>query len=142
MISQKNYELWAEYDHRVENPATRDALNILRGAAAALDCFSVYPQIKGFLPDVRFYTVDESTQPFALIPNKQSLVLYIRKPAVDSGLYSLTAIQDSFDEVSDNGAEWTVRIIDTDDALSIVNLILKTWDLAANETRSLHRHIG
>ena len=49
MISQKNYEHWAEYDARIENPATRDALNILRGAAAALDCFSVYPQIKGFL---------------------------------------------------------------------------------------------
>jgi hypothetical protein len=58
MISQKNYELWAEYDDRIENPSTRDAFNILRGAAAALDCFSVYPNIKGFLPDVRFYTPD------------------------------------------------------------------------------------
>ena len=142
MISQKNYELWAEYDDRIENPPTRDALNILRGAGAALDCFSVYPQVEGFLPDVRFYTADESTQPFALIPNMESLLFYIRKPAVDSGLYSLTAIQDFFDEVIDNGAEWTVRIIDTDAALSIVNLILKTWDLAGNETRSLHRHIG
>ena len=142
MISQKNYELWAEYDDRIENPLTRDALNILRGAAAALDCFSVYPQIKGFLPDVRFYTVDESKQPFALIPNKQSLLFYIRKPGVDSGLYSLAAIQDSFDEVNDNGAEWTVRIIDANDALAIVDLILKTWDLAGNETRSQHRYIG
>jgi hypothetical protein len=142
MISQKNYELWAEYDDRIDNLFTRDALNILRGAAAALDCFSVYPQIKGFLPDVRFYTADESQQPFALIPNKQSLLFYIRKPAVESGLYTLEAIQDSFEEVNDKGFEWSLRVTDADDALGVINLVLKTWDLAAIETRSRHRHLG
>jgi hypothetical protein len=136
MISHKNFELWAEYDNRIENPATRDALNILRGAAAALDCFSVYPKIKGFLPDVRFYTSDESKQPFALIPNMQSLLFYIRKPAVDSGLYTFATIQNSFDEVNDKGFEWSVDITDADDALAIIALALKTWDLAENEARS------
>jgi hypothetical protein len=142
LISTKNYELWAEYDDRIDNLFTRDALNILRGAAAALDCFSVYPQIKGFLPDVRFYTADESQQPFALIPNKQSLLFYIRKPAVESGLYTLEAIQDSFEEVNDKGFEWSLRVTDADDALGVINLVLKTWDLAAIETRSQHRYLG
>jgi hypothetical protein len=142
MISQKNYELWAEYDDRIENPSTRDALNILRGAAAALDCFSVYPNINGLLPDVQFYTPDELKQPFALIPNRQSLLFYICKPAVDSGLYALAAIEDSFAEVNDKGFEWSVRITDADDALAIIKLVLKTWDLAGNETRSQHRYLG
>jgi hypothetical protein len=142
MISQKNYELWAEYDDRIENPSTRDAFNILRGAAAALDCFSVYPNINGFLPEVEFYTPDESKQPFSLIPNKQSLLFYIRKPAVESGLYTLAAVEDSFAEVNDKGFEWSVRITDADGALTIIDLVLKTWDLAGYETRSQHRYFG
>lgn len=142
MISHNNYELWAEYDDRIENPSSRDALSILRGAAAALDCFSVYPQVKGFLPDVGFYTADESKQPFALISNKYSLLFYIRKPAVESGLYALAAIEDFFSEVNDEGLEWSVRVTNADDALAIIKLILKTWDLAGYETRSQHQYIG
>ena len=127
MISTKNYELWAEYDDRIESPGTRDALNVLRGAGAALDAFCVYPKIKGFLPDVRFYTSDESSQPFALIPNKHSLLFYVRKAAVDSGIFSLQEIVDIFEEVNDKGFEWSIRIENADDALSVINHVLKKW---------------
>jgi hypothetical protein len=50
MISQKNYELWAEYDDRIENPSTRDALNILRGAAAASIAFRFTQISRVFCP--------------------------------------------------------------------------------------------
>jgi hypothetical protein len=55
---------------------------------------------------------------------------------VDSGLYTFATIQNSFDEVNDKGFEWSVDITDADDALAIIALALKTWDLAENEARS------
>jgi len=97
----------------------KDAFLYLIGLAASDERFRCYGELKGVVRDFRYY--DQSgKQPFAFIVNKDSLLFYLRAPAVRSGDYQLAKLKAQFSTVGENrSGEWTVRIGNLDDARRI-----------------------
>lgn len=123
----QNYHLHNEFVEYIDDVEVRDAYHVLVGAAASLEKFNCYPEQKGVIRDFRFYTENDD-QPFAFIINKQSLLFYLRPPAVESNKYALDSLVQNFDEINENtGGEWTIRINNRDDAVSVIENILLVW---------------
>jgi len=99
----KNNHLHEEFANYINEEAVRDAYHVLIGAVVSLDTFECYPEHKGEISDFRFYT-DDGKQLFAFIINKQSLLFYLRLPAVQSKKYQFDKIVQYFDEVNENTA--------------------------------------
>ena len=125
--TDKNTHLHDEFVDYIDDANVRDAYHVLLGAAENLIGFHCYPENKGDVRDFRFYTEDEK-QPFAFIINKNSLLFYLRPPAVSSGKYSFPRIQSVFTEVNENpSGEWRIRVNDRNDALKIVRFVLMRY---------------
>jgi hypothetical protein len=111
----KNASLIPTWLDHIESEQARDAFVYVVGQAAALVEYQCYAQQKGEVPDFRFLRGNE--QPFAFIPNKQWILFYFRAPAVRSGMYKLSSLQQQFDSATENTrGEWTVKLRSISDA--------------------------
>ena len=127
MLVKKNVELYEEYAEAITIDAVRDAFHTMIGAASTMPNFNCYPERKGEIQDFRYFISDKK-QPFAFIINKQSLLFYLRIPAIESKKYNLEDLQDSFDEVNENPkGEWTIRISNRGDAIKTNEQVLLAW---------------
>jgi len=127
MLLNKNVELYEEYANLITVVAVRDAFHTMIGAASTLLKFNCYPTHKGEVPDFQYHTLDDQ-YPFAFIINQKSLLFYLRPPAVESKIFNLEDLKDSFDEVNKNNkGEWTIRINNPDDAININKKMLLSW---------------
>tara|TARA_R110002095_G_scaffold91551_1_gene79954 strand:- start:465 stop:845 length:381 start_codon:yes stop_codon:yes gene_type:complete len=123
----KNTELYEEYAEYISLDDVRDAFHILIGGASTLPEFSCHPEAKGEIKDFRYLTVDKK-QPFAFIINKQSLLFYLREPAIASKKYNMEELKTTFEEVNENPkGEWTIRVINREDAININEQVLFAW---------------
>lgn len=123
----QNYHLHKEFVEYIDDVEVRDAYHVLVGAAVSLEKFNSYPEQKGVINDFRYY-IEDNIQPFAFIINKNSLLFYLRQPAIASGKYTLESLLDSLGEVNENNAgEWTISIHNRDEAISIIEKILLAW---------------
>ncbi len=127
MLIDKNKGLINEFREHIETEEVREAYDILVNAARIHKDLSCHAQEKGAVRDFRFYC-DESTQPFAFIINKNSLLFYMRVPAIRSRKYPLGSIQKKIEHVSENNREEvTLKIFNAHQARAVVTEILNKW---------------
>ena len=111
----------------IQNEETRDAYNVMLGSAATMVSLECYPEHTGVLHDFRYY-MDSNEQPFAFIVNRNSLLFYIRLPAVRAKIYDFKKMCKIFNEINEKPTgEWKIRIISTDDALKVIQHVLAKW---------------
>jgi hypothetical protein len=127
MLSKINMELYQKYADYVRIVEVRDAFHTLVGAASSVSNLNCYPEQKGEIQDFRYYSADKK-QPFSFIINRNSLLFYLRPPAIESNKYSFSKIRNHFTEVNMNTrGEWTIRICNRRDALIITEMIVSKW---------------
>lgn len=127
MLRDKNRDLINEFRGYVESNEARTAYDILIDAGRIHNGLSCHPQLKGVVRDFRYYS-DEKTQPFAFIVNQQSLLFYLRLPAVRSKKYSVPDLQRIFEYVSENAREEiTLKIFNGEQARLVVTEVLNKW---------------
>jgi hypothetical protein len=127
MLIKQNLELYEEFADFINAPPVRDALHVLIGAASNATNFECYPENKGEIKDFRYY-IDEDKQPFAFIINKNSLLFYLRHPAIESNKYDFGKLINWFGEVNENNkGEWTIRVNNRNDAILINEKIILYW---------------
>jgi len=111
---------WYEY---IEAIQVREAFIHIVGLSAVVRDFRCHAQRKGEVRDYRFYA-QNNEQWFALIPNKNWLLFYIRKPAVNSDMYDFHSFEAAFDSVTKKPTgEWTIRIRCIDDVRRLWSLL-------------------
>ncbi len=124
MLLNRQDPLYAEFADYISSKSVCDAFHILIGAGAAHPKLTCGPERKGVVRDFRFFT-DELEQPFAFIVNKQSLLFYMRLPAVRTMKWSRAELQSQFSEVTENNVgEWTIRVSNREEAIQLVDEVI------------------
>jgi hypothetical protein len=119
------YSDW--YDH-IYDDETRDAYSYLVGLAASLRRYKCHPGKHGDVKDFRFKDA-ANRRPFDFIVNKGSLLFYFRRPAIESGRYSIEQLKAAgfTPEEEDNSlGEWRVRL----DSIADVKRLWPILDLS------------
>ncbi len=115
LAESKNAALYPDWLDHIKGAHARGAFVSLVGYAACLRDWHCHPQQKGTVRDVRFLAPD-GQQHFAFIVNVESLLFYLRSPAIRELKYDLSALRRLFDSTNENKrGEWTVRLSTVDD---------------------------
>lgn len=112
---------------RIRSQAARVAYIYLIRVAQNLKGYDCYPTIKGVIRNFRYYT--EGEQPFSFIVNVDSLLFYIRKPAIAQFKPALAQLRKVFAEVNEpRPHEITIRIRDLADAQRLMSGVFGVVD--------------
>lgn len=130
MLDVSDAKIVVEFGEYIESSKARSAYYSLIGAAAVLQNYQCMPTVKGKVRDFRFYDSAEE-QPFSFIINRESLLFYFRLPSVRSGKFDLARLNNDISEVKvNNRGEWTVRINDVQEALTLLNIVFPDYSLS------------
>jgi hypothetical protein len=115
-ISKRNVdEIHEKNLAHIKSRAVRIAYLYLIRVAEKLNGFDCYPTFKGVVRDFRYFSGDNL--PFAFIANQDSLLFYVRKPAIRRFKPNLSRLKELFPEVNlPRDYEITIRINDLKDA--------------------------
>jgi len=110
LLEAKNSALLPEHARYIADRDVRDAFFYLVGLAASDPRFQCFGEVKGPIRDFRF--IDAAGQQlFSFIVNRESLLFYLRPPAVTCGRYALADLLALFPAANVNSTgEWTVRL--------------------------------
>ena len=126
MIQPADQDLLPLFIEYIEVPKVQQAFNLLVGVGVTSKHFQCEARSKGVVRDFRYYCSGE--QPFALIVNKQSLLFYLRKPAVRSSLFEFDRLASLFPSLKkNNSGEWTLSVADIDSAEQVAEEIISKW---------------
>lgn len=110
LLDAKNAALLPEHLQYIADADVRDAFVYFLGLAASEPRFQCYGELKGVIRDFRFLDAN-GQQLFSFIVNRESLLFYLRAPAINSGHFALADLRVLFPDANVNKAgEWTVRI--------------------------------
>jgi len=115
-VSKRNVDEMHEKNlAHIKSRSVRIAYLYLIRVAGQLNGFDCYPTFKGVVRDFRYFSGD--ALPFAFIVNQDSLLFYIRKPAIRRFKPDLVRLRKHFSEVNlPRESEITIRINDLKDA--------------------------
>ena len=122
LADARNANLYRQFVEHIEDRDARDAFRYLVGLAAEDPRFDCHPQQKGVVLDFRY--IDRiGEQPYSLIVNKGSLLLYFRRPALANNLGSKKLLTEKFSAVNENTrGELTVKLRSIAD-------VQRLWDI-------------
>ncbi|WP_143006125.1 hypothetical protein [Limimonas halophila] len=115
----KLVKMFSDY---INQEDVRDAFFYLIGISASLEKYKCIPKaVKNDKNKKSFKIRNVKTEKdeFSFIVNRESILFYIRKPALDSGFYDFDKINNIFGCTENNLGEWEVRILTTKDAKSL-----------------------
>jgi hypothetical protein len=127
-ISKRNVDEIHESNlAHIKSRSVRTAYLYLIRVAEKLSDFDCYPALKGVVRDFRYFSDDD--QPFAFIVNQDSILFYLRKPAITRFKPKLPRLKDLFSEVNlPRDYEITIRIRDLQDAKLLMEEIFDFVD--------------
>ena len=118
-----NTNLYPEWIDYISSNDVKQAFVLIIGVSACLKTYNCHPRRKGNIRDFRFIN-DNDEQVFAFIVNRESLLFYFRKAAIQSNRYGFEAIKSTFPHCEENRrGEWTVKISNFQDAGKLLSFL-------------------
>ena len=117
--------LLVEWRENIRTPDCRRAFNYLVGHGATSAIWRCHPQMKGHLPDFRYYEASAGgSWYFSFVPAQKWLLFYFRPPSITSGKYSVDDLAKSVAvEVEEKSGEWRVRVHNERQAINLADYI-------------------
>lgn len=124
----RNAHLYRDWADHIASVETKDAFRYFVGLAAEDSRYTCHPHKKGEVRDFRFAD-EQGRQPFAFIVNRNSLLFYFRKPAIQSKQWTKNLLAEHFDSVEENASgELTIKLVGIADVQKLWRLIREDLD--------------